>query len=615
MKLRLIGIATVVMALFASCETIEEPKVSVEVLPAAKEQVVFTAGLGVDTKTYLEYEEGVYKTRWSNGDQIFLLGTNSDGSYAYETVSIVEGVGTSVGTFAGSVTAEKYFALYGPGTVYFSGEWLVNLYQYKYSPKKYDEVTKKDLYVDNIQGASYFPMYAESTTTSFNFQNLCAILKVGLTGTDYIDNIVLTPNDPTAYVSGQAFVEIVYGEPVLDFVDTLANNSVCCYFRETLEETAVKNCYISIPPQTFNGGFKLTINSDKGSMEVNITEDITFERSQIRTIPEIKYVNEVSNVWGLVGTINDWGNSGDPDIEMSFSEGYHYITNQYLEAGEEVKFRANGTWDVNLGAVVDPNIVPGEVMQLTFNGQNMIVTETGYYDITLDVTNQLARFDLVEPDYVECASYEEVAALEDGTKVLVQGFVMVPYGRGFIMNVGNYADNSILVYQGTDQSIYTPVMGNVVEIIAEKTTWNNLPELCNIESVNVINNQVRDYGYDSYLPLYNAAAFDSQPIDRYYYVKFAGTLEQSGNYYNVIVEGATVRTGSIEFPLQDLTEFIGKKVSVEGWFIGFADNGKYLKVVLRKIALVDDSGSTEDVVPGDDIVVAKVAANAPMKLR
>ena len=74
------------------------------------------------------------------------------------------------------------------------------------------------------------------------------------------------------------------------------------------------------------------------------------------------------------------------------------------------------------------------------------------------------------------------------------------------------------------------------------------------------------------------------------------------------MDGVTERIGSIEFPTQDLTEFLDKKVSVEGWFIGFASSGKYLKVVLRSIAFVDDDASTEDVVPGDDIVITKSEA-------
>ena len=591
------------VALLSSCETFVEQEVSVDVLPAEKEQVVFTAGLGVDTKTYLELEEGVYKTRWSNGDKIFLFGTNSDGSYSYETISIVDGVGTSVGTFAGTVEAENYFAIYGPGNVYAGGEWVVSLNQYQFAPKIYNEETYEGEYVDNILGDSYFPMYAQSTSTTFNFQNLCSILKVGLTGTDYIENVILTPNDPTAYVAGNALVELVDGEPQLNFyADSLGIHSVSFYLRETLDPNQVKNCYISIPPQTFKGGFKLTINSDKGQMEVNITDDITFERSQIRAIPEIQYVNQTTTTWGLIGSMTEWAE----DIEMGYSQGIYYLMGQYLEAGDEVKFRANGSWDVNLGAGNTDQIIPGEVLQLAYNTGNLYVTETGYYDILLDVTNALARFDLQEPEYVECESYEEVAALADGTKVLVWGNVMVPYGRGFILNIGNYWGNCILVYQGLDQSLYTPVMGNVVSILAEKTTYNNLPELKNLEVVEVLNDREHDWGYDRYYDLYNPEAFDSIEITSYQYVKFAGILRYTGQYYNVEVEGAN-RVGSIEYPLEDLSPYYDQKVSVEGWFIGHTGTDKYLKVVARKVELVDDSGSTEDVVPGDDIVITKAS--------
>lgn len=48
---------------------------------------------------------------------------------------------------------------------------------------------------------------------------------------------------------------------------------------------------------------------------------------------------------------------------------------------------------------------------------------------------------------------------------------------------------------------------------------------------------------------------------------------------------------------------------MEGWFIGFTGGGKYLKIVLRAISEGNDSGSTEDVIPGDDIVVTSNASS------
>ena len=97
--------------------------------------------------------------------------------------------------------------------------------------------------------------------------------------------------------------------------------------------------------------------------------------------------------------------------------------------------------------------------------------------------------------------------------------------------------------------------------------------------------------------------FDSFYWDRYDYVKFIGTLEYTGTYWNVNVDGATAHVGSIMSPDQDLTAFIGKKVLVGGWFCGFSgSNGKFLNIVLREISEPSTDGSTEDVTPGDDLL-------------
>ena len=604
MKNRLFGIAAAAMALLSSCETIVEQEISVEVLPA-EEQTVFTANLGADTKTYLEYQDGVYKTRWAEGDYIFVLATSSDGSYWYDSADIIEGVGTSSAKFAAgsNVKGENYYAFYGPSYYNASGKFFPVLQEYQYGAEAYNQETEEWEWSDNLDGY-YFPMYAQSDNKDFSFKNLCSILKVDLVGTDYIDNVVFTPNDPTIPVAGNTILDFVDGEPQLTFEsDSTSAYKVCFYVRQTLNEAEPTSCYISIPPQTYTGGFTLTINSNSGSMDVVVNEDVTFERSEIRSIPVITYKNEETSTWGIVGDMTNWSE----DIPMTPYEQYWVATDVYLEAGLGFKFRANGKWDVNLGAYEDYGpIVEGYWYPQAYDGMNMTVEKSGYYEVYLDVPQMRAAFLLIEedePEVVECESFDEVAALPDGTMVMVYGYVFAPYGRGFVMNIGNQWDNSILVYQGTDQSYYTPVMGNYVGMIAEKTTYNNLPELTNIQDFVVSDDSEYDYGYKYYYDLYNPASFANFDTDRYEYVKYAGTLEKSGSYYNVVVDGVEGRLGSIEYPIQDLTEFIGKKVSVEGWFIGFSGGGKYLKTVLRSISLIEDDGSTEDVTPGDDIVV------------
>lgn len=581
------------MALLSSCETVVEQSISVEVLPA-DEQTVFTANLGVDTKTYLEYSDGVYKTRWDANDQIFVLSTDSsDSTYWYDTADLIEGAGASTAKFAvgSNVRGDHFYAFYG--RAYYSGMgkfWPV-LAEYQYG-------------LNNNLDGYYFPMYAESDTRSFAFKNLCSILKVDIVGTDYIDNVIFTPNDPTIPVAGEAVLTFVDNEPVLTFYDdSLTSHKVCFYVRQTLSETEPISCYISIPPQTYTGGFTLTINSNIGSMDVNVPEDVTFERSQIRSVSTITYENKSTVTWGLIGSMTGWSE----DMVMTPVEEYHVLENVYLEDTYEFKFRANASWDVNIGAAYGNETLSLDTWNtLDFNTGNIRVPETGNYNIYLDPSVPcvyIEKTESEEPEYVVCTTYDEVAALPDSTNVMVQGFVLVPYGRGFVMNIGDKWGNSILVYQGTDQSAYTPVMGNLVTILAKKVTYNNLPELTSIQEVKVENDQVVDYGYSGYYNLYDPAVFAEFQSDRYVYVKYSGTLEKSGSYHNVVIDGLTERMGSIEFPIQDLTEYIGKKVSVEGWFIGLVSGNKYLKTVLRSISLIDDDASTEDVTPGDDIIV------------
>ena len=611
MKKVLFGCAVAVLALFSACENLEPQvqTVTSTVKVNTEDAVIFTAGLGVDTKTYLEFEKDVYKTRWESADNIFILATNSDSTYRYEHADIIEGAGTSTAKFAASVNmkGEKYFAYYGANSYFsYDGKFSPELQEYQYRKAYYDEEIADVVYENNLEGI-YFPMYAESDNTSFTFKNLCSILKVDLVGTDYIENVVFTPNDKTIPVAGRAELTMVNGAPELTFpTDTLARYSVCFYVQETLDPVEPVSCYISLPAQTYTGGFTLTINSASGSMTVETKEDVVLERSQIRAVPTITYENQVSNTWGLCGVMTDW----TTDIQMTLVEQYFVLEDLALEAGQEFKFRANGEWTVNYG-YVHQAIEPGSTIELTANGPNMYVTETGIYDIILDPNAGLAQFVRTDADleYITCETYDEVAALPDNTLVLLQGIVFASYGRGFVMNIGQYWENCILVYQGTDQSYYTPVVGNTVAMIAKKVTYNNLPEITDIQAFEVLSDGEYDYGYDTYYNLMDPEVFKTIEIDRYQYVKYAGTLKKEGNYYNVIIDGVTERKGSLEFPTQDLTEFLDKKVAIEGYFIGFVSGGKYLKTVLKSIQFVDDEGSTEDVIPGDDIVVTSKASS------
>ena len=57
------------IALFSACENIA----LVETPDENAEKVILTATVGNDTKTYLEWDGQVFKTRWAEDDEIYLL--------------------------------------------------------------------------------------------------------------------------------------------------------------------------------------------------------------------------------------------------------------------------------------------------------------------------------------------------------------------------------------------------------------------------------------------------------------------------------------------------------------------------------------------------------------
>lgn len=71
----------------------------------------------------------------------------------------------------------------------------------------------------------------------------------------------------------------------------------------------------------------------------------------------------------------------------------------------------------------------------------------------------------------------------------------------------------------------------------------------------------------------------------YKYVKYNGEFSVSGNYYNVIISGTTVK-GSVAYGKPEWASFNGKPVTVEGWLLGGTAN--YLQTMATSVT-VDSS--------------------------
>lgn len=91
--------------------------------------------------------------------------------------------------------------------------------------------------------------------------------------------------------------------------------------------------------------------------------------------------------WALVGTL--YGTAWDRDFNLQGSPEYLY-TDVVLHAGDEFKFRKDGSWDINFGAA-DITAVGEKYNWVGYDisqgGQNFVVQEDGVYRVELYLEN------------------------------------------------------------------------------------------------------------------------------------------------------------------------------------------------------------------------------------
>ena len=131
------------------------------------EKMTFTSNLGGGAKTAITGKDMI----WTNNDQIIINGEIFDSE-------ILDG--GRLAKFTGKVVEPVYQAFYPIGI--YKGE---NSY----------ELPAIQTYSGNtLSGVN--PMYARSTSTSLDFHNICALVKLDLTGTDIVTRIVAAADKP-----------------------------------------------------------------------------------------------------------------------------------------------------------------------------------------------------------------------------------------------------------------------------------------------------------------------------------------------------------------------------------------------------------------------------------
>lgn len=281
------------MISLAACETIqpieepvERPQDGVSVgtsssaSQVASDSIEFTATLGIQSKTYLEYDGYGYKTLWESEDQILVWDANSYSEYSsddarYEFCTLKSGSGTTEGTFAGTLEADSYVALYASGySLPYNGYPTILL------PSSQMMYYRNSDY--NI-APEIWPMIAVSDSRKLEFQNLCSILKVSLTGSgETLTQINVESKSGNECLAGYFSVKSLDDTNMLEpyYSASTVINYRC---NLTLSSDPV-DCYIVVPAQYYSEGLSFTIYTDRGNMEVSSGELTTY-RSRFYDIP------------------------------------------------------------------------------------------------------------------------------------------------------------------------------------------------------------------------------------------------------------------------------------------------------------------------------------------
>ena len=184
-------------------------------------------------------------------------------------------------------------------------------------------------------------------------------------------------------------------------------------------------------------------------------------------------------------------------------------------------------------------------------------------------------------------SITEIVALPDNSGVeTLESTVAAKTTKGFVLTDGTSA---IYVY---DNGASAVEIGDVVKVLATKTTYNGVPELATVTSVEKTGTAAVNYPAVKDVTA-EAATYAASVAE---FIQFTGVLKVSGNYFNVDIDGADSATkqGSVVNPVDALgaKDYDGKKVTITGYFNGLSGSGgKYLNVIATKIEEAGAKGS------------------------
>ncbi len=285
----------------------------------------------------------------------------------------------------------------------------------------------------------------------------------------------------------------------------------------------------------------------------NSSEVAFVERSESFAYPDPKAMSGVE--------MDAW--CDDPSVQYVSITGVLSISGYYYNLAVDGAEK-QGSISYPVTGVVDESLDGQEV---TVEGY-LIGSNSNY--VNMMATSVVAAG--TEPVYTPVG----VIALSEAGDYQAKGVVVAVYNRGFLMSDGT---GTVLVYLN---GAHDYAVGDMVTVDGSTSVYANLIQFGASSTVTKLAGGSFSYPKAQMMEAADMDAYLGAP--RVAYVTYEGTLNISGNYYNVYIDGAETATGSISYPVDGLVDesLNGERVVVTGYTIGVS-SGRYVNTMATSV--------------------------------
>ena len=255
--------------LAAGCqpEELEQPVFGTSVLTA------FTENSPATKTQWGQTDDSHYFAFWSESDS---LAVYVDGESTADKYALLSGAGSGKATFSGTKSGSRYVALYPYRDLVpdgLQGDVLTLT------------LPAEQTYAPDSFGEGAFPMLAIGGGPELSFKNLCAILKISLTGAEPVREIRFVAHDTTKVVSGRASVRTDFdAAPELVMAEGGSPRVTLKCGGVQLSEDVPTAFFLVVPAGVYPGGFSIEVETASGLFVRHVDASVGFGRSQYRDI-------------------------------------------------------------------------------------------------------------------------------------------------------------------------------------------------------------------------------------------------------------------------------------------------------------------------------------------